>query len=62
MREILECPAVLVTMLISVRGLGSAKNIDNILVSNTVNKQHMLLKHDIKRPESIAIDFGSFTG
>lgn len=62
MREILECPAVLVTMLISVRGLGSAKNIDNILVSNTVNKQHTLLKHDINRPASIVIDFGSFTG
>lgn len=60
----LECPADLVTMLMSVRGLGSVERHSNHQkrqrVRHTANAQH---KDDVRnRPESMVIDLGSFTG
>lgn len=62
-REMLECPAVLVTMLMSVRGLGSVERNSNHhkkRATYTANTQHI---KDVKNgPESMVIDLGSFTG
>ena len=68
-REISECPAALVTMLISVSGLGSAgkKENNHITEQQTAFQQYITVNERqrrlyINRPESIVIDFGSFTG
>lgn len=69
MREMSECPAALVTMLISVRGLGSAATTEMKLFNSPTNctlKEHKINKNNsdgrLNTPESIVIDFGSFTG
>lgn len=57
-REMLECPAVLVTMLMSVRGLGSVERNSNVSQKHGKPPAHP----GRQRPESMVIDLGSFTG
>lgn len=59
-----ECPAVLVTMLISVRGLGSVhwkehKTIRTQTSGSGVDEED---ERDVSRPESMVMDLGSLTG
>lgn len=59
-----ECPAVLVTMLMSVRGLGSVhwKEHRAMTPQTSRSKVEEDDEHDVSRPESMVMDLGSLTG
>lgn len=58
-----ECPAVLVTMLMSVRGLGSVHWKEHkVMMLQTGRSKVDEDECDVSRPESMVMDLGSLTG
>lgn len=59
-----ECPAVLVTMLMSVRGLGSVRWKEQKAMTPQPSRSKVDDEDecDVSRPESMVMDLGSLTG